>query len=325
MTSEELEQSLKAEFESYLNGSFDAVRQEFAEFQRNFETEFAKHKAQLDEAMQKMATRLESGTELDRAFTESVTEHLRLSRDEGARLTATAFSEAEKLQPLASADSRLDLINRALDDISSRKTQADILGALVEHAAQFAPRGVFFIVRHDQLTAWKSFGEGVGEGSQSAESVRLPLSADTMLANAVNSMTTQSSDGAHGGENRLFLDPLGLGSPDKMYAIPLKARGRGVAVLYVDLGADGIAINVDALEMMVRVAGLTVELRAAGQHAAAPAEAVKAEQPAAAPEPVETEATEAAVEAATAVETPAEVSAVEYEPEVQEVQAEAEV
>ena len=293
MTSEELEQSLKAEFESYLNGSFDAVRKEFADFQKNLDAEFSKHRAQIDEAVRSMAARLEANGELDRGFLESVTEHLRLSRDEGAKLTATAFSEAEKLGPAVGGDSRLDAINAALDDISSRKTQADILGALVERASQFAPRGVFFIVRHDQLTAWKSFGEEIGSGLQPTDSVRVPVSADTILANAVNSLTTQRSEGSGAGENGLFLEALGLGSPQQMYAIPLKARGRGVAVLYADLGRDGVAINIDALEMMVRVAGLTVELRAAGQQAAAPAPApeVKAE-PAAVEQPVQPEAAE---------------------------------
>ncbi len=315
MTSEELEQSLKAEFESYLNGSFDAVRNEFAEFQKNLDAEFAKHRSQIDEAVRSMATRLEANGELDRGFLESVTEHLRLSRDEGAKLTATAFSEAEKLGPAAGGESRLDAINAALDDISSRKTQADILGALVEHASQFAPRGVFFIVRHDQLTAWKSFGEEIGNGSQPTDSVRVPVSADTILANAVNSLTTQRSEGSGAGENALFLDELGLGSPQQMYAIPLKARGRGVAVLYADLGRDGVAINIDALEMMVRVAGLTVELRAAGQQAAAPAPGpeVKAE-PAAVEQPVQPEAAEPVSDPQPTAE-PEPVQEVQAEPE----------
>jgi len=47
-----------------------------------------------------------------------------------------------------------------------------------------------------------------------------------------------------------------------MKAIPLVARGRGVAALYVDGGTSDRPVNIEALEMLVRVAGLTVELLA---------------------------------------------------------------
>ncbi len=50
-----------------------------------------------------------------------------------------------------------------------------------------------------------------------------------------------------------------------MVAVPLIARGRGVAVLYADPGEDDGMLNVDALETLVRVAGLTVELLASSQ------------------------------------------------------------
>jgi hypothetical protein len=49
-----------------------------------------------------------------------------------------------------------------------------------------------------------------------------------------------------------------------MYAVPLIARGRAVAVLY----ADGNEVSREALETLVRVAGLTVELLAASASAA---------------------------------------------------------
>ncbi|MGE3467296.1 MAG: hypothetical protein AB7J13_10220, partial [Pyrinomonadaceae bacterium] len=64
-----------------------------------------------------------------------------------------------------------------------------------------------------------------------------------------------------------FLGPLNFGDPDRMYAIPLVARGRGVAVLYADHGENGQMPNLEALEMLVRVAGLTVELHASSQAA----------------------------------------------------------
>jgi len=55
-----------------------------------------------------------------------------------------------------------------------------------------------------------------------------------------------------------------------MHAVPLMARGRGVAVLYVDSGYEDEAVNLEAIESLVRVAGLTVELRAASPGAQQP-------------------------------------------------------
>ena len=109
------------------------------------------------------------------------------------------------------------------------------------------------------------------------------MSENTLLAEAISSLSP--CDGVPEGHegNQLFLEPLGFGKPDRMYAVPLTARGRGVAVLYADYGREGAQLNVEALESLVRVAGLTVELLAANQSAvhvgSAPAvEPAKAEE-----------------------------------------------
>ena len=68
-------------------------------------------------------------------------------------------------------------------------------------------------------------------------------------------------------DDEAFLDPLQFGRPDRMYAIPLVARGRGVAVMYADYGTSGTKVNLEALETLVRIAGVTVELLAASQTA----------------------------------------------------------
>jgi len=65
----------------------------------------------------------------------------------------------------------------------------------------------------------------------------------------------------------MYLQRLGFGRPARMRAIPLVARGRGVAALYVDGGVSDRPVNIEALEMLVRVAGLTVELLASNQAA----------------------------------------------------------
>ena len=81
MNSEELEQSLKAEFESYLKGVLADMREDVKEFQTKIDAEFEKHRSQLDEAFQGFSSRFDADHEFDAAFRESVIEHLRLARD----------------------------------------------------------------------------------------------------------------------------------------------------------------------------------------------------------------------------------------------------
>ena len=103
MNSEELEQSLKTEFESYLKSVLAEMKQETAEFHSKIEAEFEKQKSQIDEAFKGFAARFDSERTFDAAFIGSVSEHLRLARDEGARVAANAMVEAENLgqSPLA--------------------------------------------------------------------------------------------------------------------------------------------------------------------------------------------------------------------------------
>ncbi len=281
MTSEELELSLRAEFENYLSNKLGTLQQDVAEFQKNFEAEFSKHKSQMDEAIKALSSRLEAAPELDRGFTESVVEHLRLARDEGAELTAHAFGEAEKLKEQAApAETRYDILRDAISDISSQLTQAAILRTLVDHAEKFAPRGAFFIVKNEQFVGWRGFGNGVALADEGIQAIHFPTTSETLPARAVSTLTTAECVYGANSDDELFIGPLGFGRPDRMYAIPLTARGRGVAVLYADYGIDGIALNLEALETLVNVAGLTVELRATAQAASLQATAVAAEAPA---------------------------------------------
>ncbi|HKX84498.1 MAG TPA: hypothetical protein VJL58_09780, partial [Pyrinomonadaceae bacterium] len=281
MNSEELELSLRTEFESYLKGVLAEMRQDVSDFQKNFEAEFEKHKAQMDDAFRNLSSRFESEKQFDRGFTESVVEHLRLARDEGAQLAATAFTEAEGLRESSGGAANYDQLREAVNDISSKTTQSSILRALVQHAANFAPRGAFFIVKNESFVGWKAFGREASVDDGVVREVSFPTSADTVLSTAANALQARSEGRSGDG---LFQEPLGFTDASKLVAIPLAVRGRGVAVLYAD-GGSGTAVNADALETLVRVAGLTVELQAAGQ-AAKPAEEPQAAEPVAASEPV---------------------------------------
>jgi hypothetical protein len=271
VNSEELELSLRTEFESYLKGVLAEMRQEATEFQARIEAEFDKHKAQFDEAFRSYAERFDSTREFDEAFTGSVAEHLRLARDEGARITATAIAEAEKLEetgPERAAPS-FDLLRDAVNDISTKTSQSAILKTLVDHAAEFAPRGAFFIVKSGHFVGWKVFGDATAEAEDAIREIHFATSSDSILSEALQSLTAvESSAGAHSADAAILV-PLHFGEPDRMYALPLMARGRSVAVLYADHGDEGGAVNREALETLVRVAGLTVELLASSQAAQA--------------------------------------------------------
>jgi hypothetical protein len=274
VNSEELERSLRTEFESYLKDALAGVRQEVSGLQEKIEAEFEKHRSQLDTVFQDFAARLESGRELDPAFTESVVEHLRLARDEGARITATALAEAESMQeaaPPAPAD--FSEIRDAIVDISSKNSQSAILKSLIQHAAEFTPRGAFFIIKNEHFVGWRVFGKEGNTDEHAVREVHFPISDDTVLGQSVRSLGT--AEGAFGtySDDADYLNRLEFGQPDKMFAIPLVARGRGVAVLYADYGTEGVSVNVEALESLVSIAGLTVELLAASQGAKAQLEA----------------------------------------------------
>ena len=268
MNSEELELSLRTEFEGYLKNITAEMTREVSDLQGKLDAEFAKHRAQLDQLVQDFSARVAEDRALEPGFKDAVVEHLRLARDEGARITATAFAEAEQLAKSnadQSAASAVQQIRKAIFDISTKNTQSAILKALVQHASSFTPRGIFFIVKNEQLVGWKCFGTENLPGEDLVREVSFQINQKTMPGTAVNLLSSVDSNFDSGEGDSVYLQPLGFGRPDKMYAIPLLVRGRAVAVVYADHGTTGGTVDIDALETIVRVAGLTVEILAAGR------------------------------------------------------------
>ncbi|MCC6825747.1 MAG: hypothetical protein IT172_08400 [Acidobacteria bacterium] len=267
MNSEELEQSLRAEFETYLNGVAAKMRDDAAEFQTKIRSQLDEHRARFDDIIEEFTERFDGKHEFDAAFSESVTEHLRLARDEGATITAAAIAEAEALEKEAVPEADFGGIRDAIKDISSKQSQSAILKTLIEHAANYAPRGAFFIVKAEHFVGWKVFGKEASANEEAVRDISIPITADTILAKAAASLATVEGNAGAFADDADILGRLEYGTPDRMYAIPLIARGRTVAVMYADYGHEGIALNTDALETLVHVAGVTVELLAANRSA----------------------------------------------------------
>ncbi|MGH7783526.1 MAG: hypothetical protein ACREO5_06775, partial [Candidatus Binatia bacterium] len=152
-------------------------------------------------------------------------------------------------------------------EISGKTSQSAILKTLTDHCSGLAGRGAFFIIKNDKFVGWQVFGKDLDTNESTARDIHFSVSADTILAKSVQDLqTVVATSGSHKDDTK-FLKSLKFGNPEHRYAVPLIARGRGVAVLYADGGVDGVPVHIDAIEALVRVAGLTVELLASSSSA----------------------------------------------------------
>jgi len=109
VNSEELELSLKAEFESYLSGVFADMKQEVADFQAKIDGEFEKHRTQLDEAFKAFSAKFETERGVDKGFSESVGT-IRAGGSEFVRI----HPRVETAVKVAFADARAALLEERL-------------------------------------------------------------------------------------------------------------------------------------------------------------------------------------------------------------------
>jgi len=259
-----LEESLRHEIESYLEGRLSGVRQEIAELQN-----------QLNESLTRLLDR-QGDVQLDGSVASSILEHLRAAHDEGVDLAATESSRAK-------ASSDMAIVKAAVSEIGEQGAQADVLKILVNRSASFAPRIAFFAIKGDRAIGWRARGFQGTVGDNAIHQITVPVSSNSFIGNVAKSRTSWSGGPNVHAEDHLILNRLGDEPPQRVVAIPLTVRDRAVAVLYADsAGLDSEAINLEALETLVRVSGMRVELLA-GQAAAkraATAPAPKVEEPA---------------------------------------------
>ena len=263
MVSGQLEDSLRHEIESYIEGRLGGVKQEIAALQ-----------SQLNESLSRLLDRQAEVT-LDGGVAASILEHLRAAHEEGIDLAASESSRAK-------ASSDMAIVKAAISEINEQQSQADILKILVNRAAAFAPRVAFFAIKGGQNIGWRARGFQGTVGDHVIHQISFAVAADTAVGEAARSRHTWSGGPGSHSEDHVLLNRLGDDPPARIVAIPLVVRDRAVAVLYADSGGlDSEAINLEALETLVGVSGMAVELLAART---APAKQTAAPEPATAEE-----------------------------------------
>ncbi len=290
--SEELENSLQQAIESYVGDRLRAIDEQLS----RLHTEF-------NEALRRL--RESSATEPLAAtpVAELIAAHLQAAREQ--KLTEGAVRASEQ-------SGAVSAVKRGVEAIEKQQTQTGVLGSLLSGAAPFAERVALFVIRNEQALGWRECEAGDPTNLESIRGITLPLSAETLLGHAARSGSPWSGAPGSNSEDDLLLGQLG-GEPQSVAALPLVVRGKVVALLYADaVSSDPNAINLDALELLARVAGMAVDL-ISGPRPAPEAQVSESETASVAPPAVaKAEAVSEAVEGEQAYE--AEPS---YEPEVE--------
>jgi hypothetical protein len=301
--SEELENSLQQAIESYLGKRLAAIDEQLSRLQSDF-----------DEALKRV--RESSSSESPEASSLSATIFAHLQSARAQKLSGATEDQGQ-------ASGAISNLKRAVESIEGQQKHADILGALLTAAAEFAERAAIFVIRNGQAIGWRECEAGDPTNLEMIGGVSLPLSADTLLGRAAQSHSTWTGAPGSNSEDSLLIDQLG-GHPRTAAAMPLVVRGKVVAVLYADsVSNEANALNVDALELLARVAAMVVNLASAPR--AVPEKEPEAVAPAAQAEPEKPAMPEAPIATAPAYEPePAYTPEVETEFSVKEAPAEAE-
>ncbi len=277
---EELENSLQKSIEDFLNERLSAIEEQLDRLQNDFNEQIARVREHAS------ASAVENTP-----LAASIAGHLQTAREQ--KLSGPAATAAPPFD--------LSALKNAITEIQHQRTQGDVLTALLRAGARFADRTVLFVVKGDQGIAWRMCRANRNE-VEAVSGIAVQLSGESIVGRAARSRSIASATAAN--DDGGVATQLG-GEAQQAVAIPLVVRNKVVAVLYADsVWPHPDAIQLEALEMLERVATMAVELVSPARVASpAPQVAAPAEPPAAAPSEVESPSTPPEV---AAVETPSE-------------------
>lgn len=146
-------------------------------------------------------------------------------------------------------------LRTAIEEIDAQRQQADVLSTLVRHAAQYASRAVFFVIKSGSAIGWKASGFTNGLTDETVRTLNLSLQANSMLNEATSALRTVNTQNAATGVLGNFDATV-----ENAVAVPLVIRGKAAAVLYADSGSSEGHVNLDALESLMQVTSMAIEL-----------------------------------------------------------------
>lgn len=164
-------------------------------------------------------------------------------------------------------------LDEAAETLRSKKTQAEVLDALVDYAARFAPRVALFLIKGTSLVV-RSAG-GFGAANAKLRGLQVSLELDTMLRHIAQTKASYQGSAYACPQNGVLAEKLDLAPEEILAGTPLLIFGKVAGIVYADTDGGQGGVKLDALEMLTlsassKLEALTVEQRAGDR---APAQA----------------------------------------------------
>ena len=159
---------------------------------------------------------------------------------------------AERAAPTTDAAGLAD----ALANASDRDQAADLV---LDHLAAGAFRAALFSVHQGKVMGWRARGAAIV--AEDFHALILPLDRPSIFLNLTKGVEIHAGPLGGGEGNDLLLDALGDPTPVEAVVVPVRVRGKVVAFLWLDQGADGVAgISIPLVQEVARLAGLAIEI-----------------------------------------------------------------
>lgn len=183
----------------------------------------------------------------------------------------------------ASAANAAAALQKAIAAVQAGSTQKEILRALLENTVIGSRRAALFVVKNGAATGWQ------GIGFSDSDAVK-DISFDLNTGLAASAM--QSRSAASGGASEVdhnFISSFGNPADGSAAVLPLLLKDKVSALIYADGGDKNGALDVSALDVLVRATSAWLEVisqrKQAQKEGTADAPAMAAMQPAPANDP----------------------------------------
>jgi hypothetical protein len=177
--------------------------------------------------------------------------------------TELTDEEIEKLKEIEQAEEQqtnretvgLSDFKELVKKIGESDTQSKILDLLMEGLKRYTTRAYFFIKKGDKIVCFKS----LGTKAKKTKNILMPDSLDTSLKFVFEKGEIYYGNTDTFSEEYILLKKLEPPETNTIFVLPLKVKGKPMAVVYIDNKGEEIS-NKDLLEILVEVVSMSLDL-----------------------------------------------------------------